>query len=262
VLFLDEASSAAPSVQAAAYQLVLDRRLGEARMKPGWRLALAGNRVSDGSVAFRLAMPLANRMLHIEQAQPDLEDWTRWALTQGKIDPLVIGFLRFRPNLLSTFDEALKARKSAFATPRSWEMVSRLLMAAPQAKRDALHELVAGAVGDGEATEFMAWLKLKNELPDLDALLAGQSTPPLAKGQLDKGYACAVALAGRVIAAAQATDLAKAQAASQIGISWLEEADTRFTALFINLVRAQKPMLLLGKAHSAWIDKHRSLLLE
>ncbi|MDR0379278.1 MAG: AAA family ATPase [Candidatus Accumulibacter sp.] len=62
VLFLDEASSAAPSVQAAAYQLVLDRQLGEARMKRGWRLALAGNRVSDGGVAFRLAMPLANRM--------------------------------------------------------------------------------------------------------------------------------------------------------------------------------------------------------
>jgi MoxR-like ATPase len=259
-LFLDEASSAAPSVQAAAYQLVLDRRLGEARMKRGWRLALAGNRVSDGGVAFRLAMPLANRMLHLVREAPDLSEWTQWALTQGRIDPLIVGFLQFRPPLLFTFNEALKARESAFATPRSWEMTSRLLAGAPEKERALLEPLIAGAVGAGVAMEFMAWLNLKDELPDLDALLAGKPAPALGKDRLDKGYACAVALAGRVLQAGE-TDRKKAQALSQICVPWLEAADTRYTALFLNLVRAKKPMLLLGNAHTAWVEKYRELRL-
>ncbi|MDR0439906.1 MAG: MoxR family ATPase [Candidatus Accumulibacter sp.] len=258
VLFLDEASSAAPSVQAAAYQLVLDRQLGEARMKPGWRLALAGNRVSDGGVAFRLAMPLANRMLHLVREAPNLSEWTRWALTQGRIDLLIVGFLQFRPSLLFTFNEALKARESAFATPRSWEMVSRLLAIAPKTERGLLEPLIAGAVGAGVATEFMAWMKMKDKLPNLDALLAGKPTPALEKDKLDKGYACAVALAGRVLEAGE-KNREKAQAASQICVSWLEAADTRYTALFVNLVRAKRPMLLSGSIHTGWVEKHREL---
>jgi MoxR-like ATPase len=257
-LFLDEASSAAPSVQAAAYQLVLDRQLGEARMKRGWRLALAGNRVSDGGVAFRLAMPLANRMLHLVRETPDLSEWTQWALTRGGIDPLIIGFLQFRPSLLFTFNEALKARESAFATPRSWEMVSRLLATATEAKHGLLEALIAGAVGAGIALEFMAWLKMKDELPDLDALLAGKPVPVLGKDRPDKGYACAVALAGRVLATGEA-ERKKAQVGSQTCIPWLEAADARYTALFINLVRARKPMLLSGSAHTAWVEKYREM---
>jgi MoxR-like ATPase len=261
VLFLDEASSAMPSVQAAAYQLVLDRQLGEARMKSGWRLLLAGNRVSDGGVSFRLAMPLANRMLHLVRETPDLDAWTRWAL-KSDIHPLIVGFLQFRPNLLFTFNEALKAKESAFATPRSWEMVSRLLNAVPEQEHAVLEPLVAGAVGAGVGVEFMAWLKLKKTLPDLDKLLAGQPVPPLQKKEIDKGYACAVALAGRIVAAGD-QNLAQAQTWSQYCIFWLEGADTRFTALFINLVRARKPLFLAGKTHTAWIDKHRRLgLLE
>jgi hypothetical protein len=66
----------------------------------------------------------------------------------------------------------------------------------------------------------------------------------------------------RIISAGD-KDLQRAQAWSQIAIPWLEGADTRFTALFINLVRAKKPLLLAGGEHTAWVDKHRKLgLLE
>jgi MoxR-like ATPase len=258
VLFLDEASSAMPSVQAAAYQLVLDRQLGEARMKSGWRLALAGNRVTDGAVAYRLAMPLANRMLHLVQEQPDLQAWTTWALDAG-IEPAIIGFLQFRPTLLFTFDEALKAREHAFATPRSWEMVSRLLNAVPEREHTALGTLVAGTVGAGAAAEFMAWLDMRSKLPSLEDVLAGRKVPPLPKDANDKGYACAVALAERVITAGRER-LAQAQAGSQSSIAWLDQSSIRFTALFVNLVRAVKPVFLAGAAHTTWVDQHRDLM--
>jgi MoxR-like ATPase len=257
VLFLDEASSATPSVQAAAYQLVLDRQLGEAKLKKGWRLVLAGNRVTDGGVAFRLSMPLANRMLHVE-VRPSLEAWTRWALDCG-IHWDVLGFLQFRPSLLMTFEGALKSREVAFATPRSWEMVSKILAREPDTRAELLETLVAAAVGPGVASEFIAWRALKKELPDLDAVLAGKAVACADKA--DVRYAAAVALASRIIETGQ-RDMQRAQADSQRAIVWLDKLDVRFAALFINFVRRRNKLYLLGNAHTEWVTRHRSLLQE
>jgi MoxR-like ATPase len=254
-LFLDEASSATPSVQAAAYQLVLDRQLGEAKLKKGWRLVLAGNRVTDGGVAFRLAMPLANRMLHVE-AEALLDAWTLWALDHD-IHWDVLGFLQFRPHLLSTFEDALKIRKMAFATPRSWEMVSKILHAKPDAGEEVLEILVAGAVGKGAALEFMAWRALKKDLPNIDDVLAGK--PVACANKADVRYAAAVALASRIIEAGE-KDIQRAQAGSQHSIAWLDNLDIRFAALFINFVRQKKPMYLLGETHTQWVGRHHHLL--
>jgi MoxR-like ATPase len=257
VLFLDEASAAPPSVQAAAYQLVLDRQLGETRMMPGWRLVLAGNRVTDGGVSFRLAMPLANRMLHIVQDAPDLAVWTDWAVKEG-VSSLVIGFLHFRSALFFTFPDALKAREQAFATPRSWVMVSRLLEFGHEAAGfEALRKLITGAVGVGPGEEFMAWLSLRDKLPDLDALLAGRRVTPPPRDAIDHYFACAVALADRVKKkGAEDGGQKTAQSWSQISIKFLEAADTRYTMLFIELLRHKNVILLAGKEHTDWVLKH------
>jgi MoxR-like ATPase len=257
VLFLDEASSASPSVQAAAYQLVLDRQLGEAKLKQGWRLVLAGNRVTDGGVAFRLAMPLANRMLHVE-ARPSLDQWTLWALDHD-IHRDVLGFLQFRPALLSTFEDALKTRDMAFATPRSWEMTSRILRAQPDASAEIIGTLVAGALGKGVASEFMAFRALSDQLPDIDAVLAGKKVACAAKA--DVRFAAAVALAYRVIEVAQ-QDAPLAQSWSQRSIAWLDQLDVKFAALFINFVRRKNPAYLMGAAHTDWVSRHRDLMQE
>jgi MoxR-like ATPase len=260
LLFLDEASSAPPSVQAAAYQLVLDRKLGESTMKKGWRLVLAGNRVSDGGVAFRLAMPLANRMLHFVQEYPVLDQWTTWAF-QNELDPLIIGFLQFRPKLFFTFPEALKAKENAYATPRSWEMVSKLLKSdIYDLSSDELSILIAGAVGESIAIEFVAWVRLKDKLPNLDKILNDQNVPILSQKEIDKGYACAVALAERIISQGK-KDKTKAQKWSQHAIKWLESCNPSFTALFINIVRAKNQSLLAGSVHSDWVEKHRDILV-
>lgn len=258
VLFLDEASSASPSVQAAAYQLVLDRQLGEAKLKQGWRLVLAGNRVTDGGVAFRLAMPLANRMLHVE-ARPSLDQWTLWALDHD-IHRDVLGFLQFRPALLSTFEDALKIRDMAFATPRSWEMASKILHAqAADASAEIIGALLAAALGQGVASEFIAFRALSDQLPDIDAVLAGKKVACAAKA--DVRFAAAVALAYRVIeAATQDTQLA--QRWSQSSIAWLDQLDVKFAALFINFVRRKNPTYLMGAAHTDWVSRHRELLQE
>jgi MoxR-like ATPase len=261
VLFLDEASSASPSVQAAAYQLVLDRQLGEAKLKKGWRLVLAGNRVTDGGVAFRLAMPLANRMLHVE-AQASVDDWVCWAIDHD-INEDVIGFVMFRPNLLSTFNEALKSKDTAFATPRSWAMVSTILKTQADSgsgtNSETTEKLIAGTVGQGAALEFAAYRKLKEKLPDIDAVLQGQGKSVKCADKADVRHVITLALAFRVIEAGE-KNLQLAQSWSQHCIKWLDALDVKYAALFISIVLRKKNSFLMGPENTAWVGKHQSLI--
>ena len=68
LLFLDEISAAPPSVQAAAYQITLDRMVGEHRLPENCIVIAAGNRVTDKSVVYNMPKALANRLCHFEVA--------------------------------------------------------------------------------------------------------------------------------------------------------------------------------------------------
>ncbi|RMG30367.1 MAG: MoxR family ATPase, partial [Gammaproteobacteria bacterium] len=91
ILFLDEITSAPPSVSAAAYQLILDRRLGEYQVPAGWAIFAAGNRQGDRGVTYTMPAPLANRFAHFE-LEANLDDWVAWAYENG-IDERVVAFL-------------------------------------------------------------------------------------------------------------------------------------------------------------------------
>jgi hypothetical protein len=172
VLFLDELNAAPPLVQAACYQLILDRALGEYRLPDGWSVIAAGNRDQDRAVTHRMPTALANRFVHLE-IEPHLEDWVAWAEGAG-IMPEVVAFLRFRPSLLHDFDPTRDGR--AFPSPRSWAFVSAMLAGAPDPQVEL--ELLRGAVGDGAALELAGFLATWRELPDTDAVLADPDHAP------------------------------------------------------------------------------------
>jgi midasin (ATPase involved in ribosome maturation) len=123
ILFLDEITSVPPSVSAAAYQLILDRRLGAYEVPLGWAIFAAGNRQGDRGVTYTMPAPLANRFSHFD-VDLNLDDWVAWAYANN-IDERLIGFLRFRPELLFEFDPA--HNPVAFPSPRSWEFADRAL---------------------------------------------------------------------------------------------------------------------------------------
>ena len=166
ILFLDELNTAPPLVQAACYQLILDRKLGEYHLPDGWTVIAAGNRESDRAVTHRMPSALANRLVHLD-FQPDLDDWLSWA-DANSIEPKLQAFLRFRPKLLHAFDPQKSGK--AFPSPRSWEFVSRIMAVAPD--KATLHGLLKGAVGTAAAAECMGFLKIYDDLPDAEAVLA------------------------------------------------------------------------------------------
>ena len=217
ILFLDEISAAPPSVQAAAYQIALDKRIGEFKLPDNCFVVCAGNRVTDKAVAYTMPKPLANRMTHYEVIS-NIEDWKIWAYKNG-IEPLIIGYLDSQPDDLNEFDS--DNDDVAFATPRSWEMVdsycksfnlSQLLAdvntaeknrvndSPAHAKLNSLFKCVAGSVGMGIALKFRTYLKVYRYLPNYADIVSGKvkSVDPSFADRLDILHALSAMIASRV----------------------------------------------------------------
>jgi hypothetical protein len=192
ILFLDEINAAAPTVTAAAYQLILDRRLGEYSVPAGWALFAAGNRQGDRGVVYTMPSPLANRFTHY-QLEPHLDDWSAWAYARG-IDDRLIAFLRFRPDLLFDFDPAHTS--GAFPSARTWEYAHRALRKFAD-RADLLLEALQSCVGAAAGVEAKAFLDHLGRLPDVDAILRGESQE--VPRELGLQYGVATALVRRVL---------------------------------------------------------------
>ena len=168
VLFLDELNSAPASTQAAAYQLILNRRVGKYRLPDNVVMVAAGNRESDKGVTYRMPTPLANRFIH-QEMKVDFPSWQEWAV-MNKIHKDVVGYLSFAKQDLYDFDA--KSSSRAFATPRSWSFVSQLLD--DEVDDETLTNLIAGTVGEGLAVKFMSHRKVAGRMPNPRDILEGK----------------------------------------------------------------------------------------
>ncbi|OQX44595.1 MAG: ATPase, partial [Candidatus Sedimenticola endophacoides] len=194
ILFLDEINAAPPAVSAAAYQLILDRKLGDYQVPDGWAIFAAGNRQGDRGVTYSMPAPLANRFSHFE-VETHLDDWVMWAYRNG-IDERIIGFLRFRPELLFDFDPA--HNPVAFPSPRSWEFAHRGLQKFADTPR-LLQGTLQACVGPAAGIELHAFVNSLDQMPDLDAIVTGAAAA--VPEEIDLQYAVAAALVGRAIRA-------------------------------------------------------------
>lgn len=172
ILALEEFNSAPPSVMAACYQLVLDRRLGDYLVPDGVMLIAMGNRDTDRGVSFKLPKPVANRFIHLEMVI-NFDDWLIWAI-QNQIHADIVGYLSRWPSKLLDFNPDSPAH--SFATPRSWEFVSKLISHTPAPPVEALRALICGAIGDAIGTEFLVHRDFMEEMPDAQNILDGVTT--------------------------------------------------------------------------------------
>ena len=164
---LEELPSAVPMVQAALYQLVLDRKVGEYELPDGASLIACGNRESDRGVVHRMPTPLASRFVHLE-ILVDADDWLAWGAANG-IAPEVLFFVSMRPELLHDFDD--RSKEKAFCCPRTWEMVSNVVTRRAGLDAGVERALFRGTVGEAAAVEFSAFLRVWRELPHPKAVL-------------------------------------------------------------------------------------------
>ena len=247
ILFLDELDAAPPTTQAACYQLVLDRQIGEYRLPDRWLVIAAGNQMSDRAVTYKMSTALANRFTHID-FNVSLDDWTDWALTDGQIDANIIAFLKFRGgDLLMAFDP--KSASHAFPTPRSWEFASRAIK---YVRRQSLMEILKGTIGEGAAAEFVNFLKIQTELPDLAPILAGTSQWAPDLKRLDLKYALVSALATKADPKKHYENLLK----------YADVLPVEFNILMVQMmVSKNEQAVQLSPSFPKWCKEHSSVII-
>jgi len=246
ILFLDELNSAPPSVQAAIYQLVLDRRMGEYELPKGWRIICAGNRVSDRGVVFRLPTPLANRMVHLH-VQARFDDFKLFAI-RANLHAFIIGFLSFRPDLLSNEPVIEDDANPAFATPRSYHMLSSILKSSNDIGKIA--PIIYGTIGYSAGIEFVSYVKVYEELPDIAAIYEGNY--PKIKNEPALLYALVSAL----VEYFDGSDTHKEHL-----FAFSQTLPTEFGVMLIKDVVVKDESLGSYSAFDAWLEKYGEYII-
>jgi MoxR-like ATPase len=228
ILALEEFNSAPPSVQAASYQLVLDRKLGEYEVPDNVFIMAMGNRETDRGVTFRMPTPVANRFIHFEMV-PDYDDWETWAIKSRAIIPRVMQYLQRYKGKLFDFQPNNAAR--GFKTPRSWHMFSDVLAANPKLPHVVKKAVAAGCVGDGEASEFLQFEDFLDKLPSNEEVLSGRT-----KTMRDKSPQVCFALStGLCFELRDRADKVKANGnKKEDRLEWFKQADNFIAFVLLN----------------------------
>lgn len=175
LVFLDEFSNAPMAVQAAAYKLVLDRQVGQHKLHKNVAIIAAGNREDDNAAAQPMSSALVSRfsIFEIEVSQ---KEWNEWAAGAG-IDYRITSYMNFRPDHLYTFKP--NTSEQPYASPRTWAMLSNVMQNISLTANEL--PILASLIGEGVASEFLGYLKLQDELPSFEAILANPKTAPMGK---------------------------------------------------------------------------------
>lgn len=192
VYFADDLGQAPASVQAAYMQLLLARRVNGHKVSDLVTFIAATNRREDKAGVSGLLEPVKSRFASIVELEVNNDDWCKWAI-HNNMPVELIGFIRFRPELLSKFVPTKEIVNSP--SPRTVAYIGKMQAAGiPKALE---FEAFQGAAGESFATEYTAFLQLYRAMPDIDQIVLNPlgASIPKEPGIL---YALAGALASRM----------------------------------------------------------------
>lgn len=211
VILFDEINSAMPIVQAASYQLILDRRVGELVLPEHALIMAAGNRETDGGVTFALATPLRDRMTHVEMI-PDPNDWIENYAIPNMINPVTIAFIK---QTGSRYFNTLSPKDTSHAggsSPRSWTRVAKIedVRKTRKTSSPVYKAMIAGRVGNLAGIEYTTYVENMADLPSVNDILDGIVTDfSEHKQEVSKNYFITLSLTQRIIELAQLFDYKK-----------------------------------------------------
>jgi len=246
ILFLDEFNSAMPAVQAAGYQLVLNRAVGNYKLPDGWAIVAAGNREGDRGVTHRMPSPLANRLIHLDM-ETDISDWATWAVENG-VSTKVLGYLRWKSGNLHAYDANTNPR--AFPTPRSWVFVSDFIENCPLSKEERM-DTIFGTIGPGVGGEFLAYLDIHTHVPKIEQILLNPKTTPVPEDHEPS------------LQYAVATELGMRASPSNFSalIQYIERMPIEFQIVAVRDAGRRDPAIAETKEFDAWTLKNSSVLV-
>ena len=228
LIVLEELAQASVHHQTWAGGFIHERRNNTFALHPEVRIIATGNRPQDRTGAKKVLPHLMDRMCQIEVVTSDIDSWASWAL-RAKIRPDGIAFLKWRPDLLNTYDPD----ETTNATQRSWTKVFREI---PDHIDDATYLMLAtGFVGEGPAGEWVRTRDLIRQLPTMEEIRANPSKATVPT-EVSTCWAATVGLA--------ATSSPKTIDAD---FTYMERMPPEFTMAFVSDVQEAAPEVVQTK---------------
>ena len=242
ILLLDELPQAIQATQGVTFQLALDRKVGEYELPEGWAVVAAGNYPTNGGAFNPISKGLGSRFLHIN-LHSDQSDWDEWA--NGKVDDITRAFLRFRPNLIH--DMTPTKGFTPFPSSRTWVMADKVMQMKTPSQKIRL-ELLEGCIGEGAATERMAFQQTAGELPNINELLLSPDTAPIPTSPAAK-YAVSTLLETK----ASKTNLKQC-------LTYMERLEKEYQTAFMHNVTRNKRELCTTPEYTNWCIANKEML--
>jgi len=247
VCFIDDVGQARPAVQAAAMQLLQARRVNGHKISDDVSFMAATNRKTDKAAVAGVIEPVKTRFHTILELEPDPNDWVLWAHNNG-LPADVVAFIQWRPEMLFDFKPTMDLTNSP--CPRSVTNLAQIVDAGYP--REAELELYTGSVGEGFATEFMAFQDVYRHLPNPKTIILdpeGADVPDASKPNVS--YALCGALA----------EMASANNFKNI-LKYSERLPKEFSVLLIkNTIRRKGAEIQNMKCFNDWFIENQDVVL-
>lgn len=245
VVFFDELNAAPPSMQATFYQIIQDRKCGDYVAPDNVFFIAAGNRETDRAVVNRMPTPLTNKFIHLD-FEVDCEELIAYAIKR-QWSPFIIAWFRFRPALVYSFNPDNAGKQ--FASPRTYEYASDLLTRG-EIEEEVEFDLLKGTLGEGVATEFVAFLKICRNLPDPDHIIANPTTAKVPTADPATAYA----LVGVLSRKATEKNI-------EAIFQYIDRMDKEYSVLFVRDINKVKPALTKTAAFVKWAVANKDVLI-
>jgi hypothetical protein len=256
ILMIDEFGKANPAVKNALLRLILERKIGSYTLHPDSIVFATTNLGSEG-VGDLLPAHARNRITVVETKKPDAMEWVEWGIGNG-VDHTILGWVKDNPQVMQDFRDVPNpddnqyifhpkaVDRAAFCTPRSLHAASDILQNREGLDDNTLTAALMGTIGTRAAMDFMAFLKLADQLPSLESI----------KNDPDNAT---------VPTSASATCMVVFRSLSTVERDWMDawmtymlRLGTEFQSLFANGVRSSKynkakqSMVMQNKQFTQW----------
>lgn len=179
ILMIDEYGKANAAVKNALARVIQERKCGSYTLHPESIVFATTNLGAEG-LGDSIKAHLYNRITVIELAKPKWDEWVEWGINNG-IHPTVLGWCRNNDKAFADFRDVKEpegndyiyhpqSTRTSFVTPRSLEAASNWLHKAHALSNKALTSNVIGTIGEAAGGDLMAFARLADQLPSIDAI--------------------------------------------------------------------------------------------
>lgn len=232
LIFMDEINSAPKSLQAVAYKLILDRMVGQYKLHHNVVIMCAGNKETDNAVVNPISTALRSRLITLP-LEPDVDDWLSWA-NLNNIDWRIQSYIRYA-QLNGLYDFNPDEVDNAYACPRSWAMLDKILKHIKLEEQHQYEELIKGTIGM-QVYQFNEFCSYCSKLPNFEDVLNGtakfSSSLNIGERYLISGFI--MNNANKITNDVQASNV----------IKYLDELGKEFTIPFYAISVKQNPKLI------------------